>query len=79
MGKRMIPVVVLLLLMLSACGQKGPLFLPVEPQSPAASEPVEPGVNPLEEVEPGLEPPAETMDEQTLEVDEDFDDGEDDQ
>lgn len=71
---------VLLALMLSACGQKGALYIPPEQQSPA-SQPPEAGVTAADSLDQELEEaeraPAETQDAQTLEEGEAVEDGED--
>lgn len=65
---------VLLALLLSACGQKGGLYIPPEQQSPASQSP-QSGATAAEDIDQELDeverPPAETQDEETLEDEED--------
>lgn len=74
MGQKTIPAVVVLAFLLTACGQKGPLYIPPEQQSPAAS-PAVPGATTADDLDRELErnkrPPAASQDEQTLEGEED--------
>jgi predicted small lipoprotein YifL len=73
MPKRVMLVPVLLALLLSACGQKGPLYIPPEQQGPAAG-PIEGGGAGAEDIDEEMEdverPPAQTQDAQTLEAEE---------